>query len=295
MIFKEYQHIEKLGNDECYGIEIGECYVFPKIDGTCGSIWKSDEGEIMCGSRHRELSLEKDNAGFYKNTIENKKIKLFFDEYPNMMLYGEWLVPHTLKTYKETAWRNFYIFDVTDENGNYLHYNQYKLMLEKYDIEYIPCIAIITDGSKEQFINCLEYNNYLISDNAGIGEGIIIKNYSFKNNYGRTIWAKIVTSEFKEKHVKTMGAPEIIGELTIERRIINDYLSKEYIQKEYSKISIEGWNSKMIPKLLGIIWYEFIKEYSWEIIKKYNNPTIDYKKLNKICIEKIKLGMKELF
>jgi hypothetical protein len=32
-------HIEKFGNTGVEGIELGECYVFPKLDGTNSSLW----------------------------------------------------------------------------------------------------------------------------------------------------------------------------------------------------------------------------------------------------------------
>ena len=34
MEFTKYQHIERLGTTETNGIEMGMCYIFPKIDGT---------------------------------------------------------------------------------------------------------------------------------------------------------------------------------------------------------------------------------------------------------------------
>ena len=33
MNFRKYQHIERFGTTEVQDIEIGECYIFPKIDG----------------------------------------------------------------------------------------------------------------------------------------------------------------------------------------------------------------------------------------------------------------------
>lgn len=39
MEFKKYQHVERFGTDETEGINIGKCYVFPKIDGTNSSVW----------------------------------------------------------------------------------------------------------------------------------------------------------------------------------------------------------------------------------------------------------------
>ena len=32
MDFRKYQHIERFGTTEVDGIELGKCYVFPKID-----------------------------------------------------------------------------------------------------------------------------------------------------------------------------------------------------------------------------------------------------------------------
>jgi len=31
-MFVKYQHVEKFGNLEVEGINLGECYIFPKID-----------------------------------------------------------------------------------------------------------------------------------------------------------------------------------------------------------------------------------------------------------------------
>ena len=53
---------------ETDGIELGKVYVFPKIDGTNGSVW-IDDGIIKAGSRNRELTLDNDNAGFYLSLI----------------------------------------------------------------------------------------------------------------------------------------------------------------------------------------------------------------------------------
>ena len=55
MEFKKYQHVERYGTREVEGIEFGMCHIFPKIDGTNGSMWLSDCG-IRYGSRKRALN-----------------------------------------------------------------------------------------------------------------------------------------------------------------------------------------------------------------------------------------------
>jgi len=74
MSFYKYQHIEKLETIEVKGINIGTTYIFPKIDGTNGSIWLEDN-KVCCGSRNRVLSASDDNQGFYKYVMNNKKLK----------------------------------------------------------------------------------------------------------------------------------------------------------------------------------------------------------------------------
>ena len=293
MKFEKYQHIERFGTDEVDGIECGECYVFPKIDGTNSSLWV-DDGEIKAGSRNRELSLDKDNAGFLEAIKDDGRVKAFFAEYPTLRLFGEWLVPHTLKTYRSDAWRRFYVFDVMD-GEKYLHYNQYKLTLEKHGLEFIPPICIVNNGTDETFIKALEKNTYLIQDGSGVGEGVVVKRYDYINKFGRQTWAKIVTSEFRERHTKTMGAPILEGELTAERRYIDDFCTEALIEKEYAKIALEGWRSEKIPQLLGVCFNALVTECVWEAVKRYKYPKIDYKLLSRLCTERVKRVKADLF
>ena len=135
MPFRKYMHIERLGSDEVQGVELGECYVFPKIDGTNGSIWNESSSvlspDIRCGSRNRELSVDYDNAGFCKWVSEQKKYRELLTSWPDFILYGEWLVQHSLKTYREDAWRKFYVFDVYSKaNEKYLHFEDYAPLLK---------------------------------------------------------------------------------------------------------------------------------------------------------------------
>lgn len=301
MEFRKYQHIERFGTDEVDGIEFGKCYIFYKIDGTNASVWLDKEGKVKAGSRNRELTLENDNAGFYNAIINDERIINYLNTHPSHRLFGEWLVPHTLKTYRQDAWRKFYIFDVCldKEDGlEYIPYDIYKPLLEEFNLDYIPPLAIITNPTYESLIKCLEKTGqFLIEDGKGIGEGIVIKNYDFYNKYKRQTWAKIVANEFKEKHHKKMGCPEIKTEKMIEEKIVDDFCTESFIEKEYTKIVIEqnGWQSKYIPMLLGRVFSELIKEESWNIVKKYKNPKIDYKTLNALVIRKIKETKKEVF
>lgn len=286
MEFKKYQHIERFGTAEVEGIQNGKCYIFPKIDGTNASLWWSNG--LKAGSRNRELSIDNDNAGFYKWALGQEHIIQFLKSHQNVRLYGEWLVPHTLKTYNDNAWRNFYVFDVM-VGDEYADYTKYSELLQQHNIEYIPPICIINNPSYERLIGLLEQNDYLVKDGNGIGEGIVIKNYDYKNKYGRVVWAKIVSNEFKGKHKKAMPN-EIKEKNLVEKDIVDKYITRSLLDKEQSKIENEmnGWSSKYIPRLINVVFYNLIREESWNFVKEFKNPTIDFKRLSFFTTSKIK-------
>lgn len=297
--FRPYMHLEKFGATEVLNIELGNAYVFPKIDGTNGSIWYCDQNGVQAGSRKRHLSIQDDNAGFCDYVLNNERYNAFFDEFPHLRLYGEWLVPHSLKTYREDAWKRFYVFDVAvdDEEGvKYVHYEIYKHMLEKHGIDYIAPLAKINNGTYEQFVDQLAKNVFLVKDGEGAGEGIVIKNYDFCNRFGRQTWAKIVTSEFKEKHHKEMGPPELNGKKMVEEEIAEGFVTQALVEKVYAKIENEdGWSNKKIPQLLNTVFYDVVREECWEFVKQFKNPTINFSALKHMVFTRVKKLKPELF
>lgn len=300
MNFIKYQHIERFGTSEVEGIENGTCFVFPKIDGTNASVWLGEDGKVHAASRRRELSLDNDNAGFMNAIVNDERIEAFLRDNPSMRLFGEWLVPHSLKTYRDDAWRKFYVFDVCVDDGEdslrYLPYSYYSIILSRYNIDYIAPLRIIRGGGLDQFVKCLDENDYLIKNGEGTGEGIVIKNYEFFNRFGRQTWAKIVTSEFKDKHRKEMGAPVSEASLT-EERIVDRFVTSAFVEKEYAKIvnDNDGWSSKLIPQLLSRVYHELICEEMWNILKAFKNPAINFRVLNNYTIARVKAVKPELF
>lgn len=298
-MFKQYMHIERFGNDGVQGIEFGTCVIMPKIDGTNASVWV-ENGIIHAGSRKREISKEKDNAGFFEFATHDKRIELFFMaiENCNLRLFGEWLVPHSLKTYEEDAWRRFYIFDVFDDTGErFLSYEEYQPLLNEFGLDYIPAMSTIKNATYDNLLIEIENNKFLIRDGEGFGEGIVIKNYNFKNRFGRTIWAKIVSNQFKSKHLKSMGPTDKKFKEMVEQKIVDEFIDNHFVEKVYAKIvnECEGWNSKYIPRLLNTVFYDLINEEIWDIIKKFKNPTIDFRRLQGLITAKIKELKPELF
>ena len=308
-MFKPYTHIEKFGNTEVEGIELGKVYVFPKLDGTNSSLWmEGRENEwvfLKAGARTRQLDTinpgNQDNAGFASWCMSERIFPLwntFFKSFPNLRLYGEWLVPHSFKGYREDAWNKFYVFDVyNDETNQYLSYEQYASILNDYGIEYIPPLALITNASYENFLKILNQNFFLCPDGGVPGKGIVIKNYDYQNKFGQQCFAKIIRQEFKELHARTMGAPEINTGIMNEERVLDICLTQVLIDKTIAKISNEhaGWSSKNIPELFGRVYYDIIKEELFDALKEINFGTINFKTLKAIMINRIKQMIPEIF
>lgn len=309
MDYKKYQHIEKIGREECEGVLNGTVYVQPKIDGTNSCIWlkkfednNGDESfEICAGSRNRELTLVDDNAGFYAYIWKQRNILDYLMKYPNRILYGEWLVPHTLKYYNDDAWRHFYVFDVFElngEEGRYLSYEEYMPELKERNIEFIPILAKLKNPTIEQLSELLKSNHYLIDDETKIGEGIVCKNYSYKNKWGHTIWGKIVAEEFfgakKELRSKNHELKE-----NFELKIANEYITDAVIKKEYAKIKLERPNAQrneLIGRLLNGVYDSFISEDLITVVRKNKNCTINFMLLKKSSDTRCKEVLKdELF
>ena len=297
MSFQEYLHIENLNNIEVEGILKGYCHLFSKLDGTNGSLW-SDNGVIKAGSRKRELSILSDNAGFNQWTIHCPQIRDFFaasgDRY---RLFGEWLVPHYLRTYLDEAWRKFYIFDVYDrQKHKYLPHVEYKTILDPFGLNVIPCTKTVLSPTQDYLTDIVNSNDYLIKEGFGLGEGIVIKNYDFINKYGRFTYAKIVRNECRQRQGK-IKQKNHLQENQLEEIIIDKHITSMVCNKAYAKIvnETDGWSSKHIGRLLNTVFHDLVVEETWNILKKFKNPTIDFKHLQRLCTQKIKELKSELF
>lgn len=294
--FIKYVHLERFGTDEVDGINIGKCHIFPKIDGTNASIWLED-GVFCCGSRNRVLSLDDDNAGFMAWATGRVELRALLDSIPaGSRVYGEWLVPHSLRTYRDDAWRRFYVFDVLLPDGEFMHFDDYSRACSAAEVDFIPCMMTSQNPSYEILVGATERNQFLLKDNSGLGEGIVIKQYNWKSRFGRTTWAKLITNSFKDAHVKEMGGSVVNAKL-VEADIADEFITEHTVEKIVSKIRTEQgmFSARHIPQLLGMAFHDLVTEEIWQAIKQHKNPRIDFKTLNHCAIARVKQLKPELF
>lgn len=295
-MFTKYQHIERLKTTAVDGILNGVCHIFPKIDGTNGSLFLDTGGTLCAGSRNRQLSLENDNAGFMQHIVSGDiDYRNYLDDNSEHTLFGEWLVPHTIRTYAPSSWREFYIFDVFDRaTQKYLPYDQYAPALQKAGIpNIIAPLAVIRNPTMESLVELMNNNKVMIIQ--GVGEGIVIKNYDYVNKFGNTVFAKMVSNEFSGRERKYNA----VDETSKEHAIVSDFCKETLIIKIYSKLRNEDINTdfdhKLISRLLETVWYDFITEELYNALKKYKNCTIDFKLLRSLVTAKVKQTLTEIF
>lgn len=333
MGFRKYDHLERCEHPDVADIGFGTVHVFPKIDGTNASVWCED-GVVQCGSRTRVLSAEQDNAGFHAWVNSDDPVAVMLrtlaKAMPFLTFYGEWLVPHTLKTYREDAWRKFYVFDVYDQRsgGRYMPFDVYVGLLETAaDQNVVRPLAIIENPSESQLVKLRDTaNTYLIADEQGVGEGIVLKNYEWRNKHGRQPWAKMVRNEFKDASRGLFGGVKLTpGEKQVEQDIVDEFCTEAFIRKEFAKVvsavagkqslytekddprycELEGWQfydafvaenrRVIIPRFLGTFYLELVSESMRDIVKKFKNPVVDFSKLSKLMTIKAKRVLSEVF
>lgn len=300
MEFLKYQHLERYGTDEVEGIDIGTVYVFPKLDGTNAVVW-SDGVDIYTGSRNRSLSTADDNAGFARWVYDEDAalpVRRLALSQPGVVFYGEWLVPHSLKTYNDFAWRQLYLFDAFDTaKDRWLTYEEQLALYKAVCYEhYVPCIGKFTNPSYETLAKLRDTNTYLIQQDKGAGEGIVLKNYQYRNKFGRQTWAKMVTTHFKDAHIKEMGGA--VGDDTpVEGKIAEKYLTGEMVQKIVEKIRVEqgAFGSRDIPRLLNTAYHDLVTEELWNALKEHKQPRVDFRRLSQFSNERVKQLFPSLF
>ena len=286
MSFKKYNKIHRLGKDETAGILHGTVHVEEKLDGANVQIWMED-GELKMGSRNRELT--EGFNGFCDYVREHHGINKFFSVYPNRRLYGEWLVRHTI-SYNETAYKQFYLFDVTEVDVE-LGTEKQEPFFEKASVmDIADTYGILRPEYHGTFLNPSESDFEALIGKSVLGdrgEGVVLKNPDFRDMFGNHNYAKIVSESFKEDNGVTFGGNNKHSDTYWEIYIINKYMTLARIEKVMHKIQPlidEKLDLKHIPRIINTAYHDMLTEEIWEIAQKVG--VVDFKALKRVACKK---------
>jgi len=279
MGFKKYNKIHRLGKDETNGILDGVCFIQEKLDGANTSIWV-DDGEIQMGSRNQQLKGGFNGFCDYVNAHEG--IKSLLSIMPDFRLYGEWLVRHTI-SYSETAYKRFYLFDIMVDD-KYLPIPDVYTIANQFNID-APYLLGVFKNPTDADIKALVGKSML----GDVGEGIVIKNPEFINEFGDQAHAKVVTEKFKEDNGIVFGGNNKYSESYWEMWVVNKYITLERVQKILHKIepTIDGkLDMEHIPRIVNTVYNDMLTEEIWVIQKKV--PSLKFRTLKRLVMKKAK-------
>lgn len=288
MDFRKYQSIQRYGKSVVKNITHGTCYIFPKIDGTNASIWRNAANEVCCGSRNQSIGKYGYNHGFGPQALDTELWNKALDLFPDCTIYGEWLVPHTLRTYKNDAWKRFYIFDVVSDDEYHIPYPEYYQKLHDLGLDVIEPLAVIDNPTNEELVKlACEDNTFLIKEGKGVGEGIVIKNYNFSTYGGRQVWAKMYSADYRNKGDKRPKSATNTTAVDHTINFLDKFFKPDFISKEVYKIinsadlaEGEEFHPRLIKHTLNIVDI-VIEEELVDYIKKHKMPTINFGKMKK--------------
>ena len=286
-MFRKYDKVHRLGKDEVEGILEGTVAVQEKIDGANTSIWLEDN-IVHYGSRNQEI-INKEFNGFIPY-MEKTGVAELLKRHPTFVLYGEWLVKHTV-SYNEKAYREWYLFDIyTRDITRYLPANQVEEIAYQYMFNFPTKFGFFINPTKEQL------QEYVGKSSLGPkGEGIVIKNDAFINRWGDHCHAKLVHQEFLEDNALVFNSNNKASESYTEQYIVNKWLNNIRVKKVIDKLQPEineKLDLKHIPRITNSVYYDLISEEGWEIAKL--NKEINYKTLKNLALRKAKLLYMEL-
>lgn len=280
----KYMHIERLGHQECAGLLDGEVIIQNKMDGANLTIAHDPEKGVIIASRNQPVCVGGHPAQGFNGAIE------YILDHPHLqsiaaqghVLRGEWAVRHSLN-YNQSVYKHFYLFDVQDaETHRYMHYDRYMELIDGKEIKSIPVLARFTNPG----LSDIEPLIHGPDDwGAAQKEGIVIKNYSFVNKFNNTVWAKMVSADFKEKNKLEFGAtrydPHELAYAAM--------LTQEDVLKVIHKLgdaAAEGPSIRHMGEVLGRVWHDHWQDRLWDFVKKEKVKAFNFGEAQRLVLQK---------
>lgn len=239
---KKYRDIERLKEKNFNLFEAGEhITITEKIDGAnCSIRYDAEKDCIVAQSRNNILTPENNlrNFYFYAQKLDKEKVKALLGT--DLVLYGEWLVPHAV-VYPAEKQSTMYVFDVYSlSQEKYLDTKIAFIIAEKLGLPVVPTFyegAFISYDHVKEFVGRTALG-------GEYGEGVVVKGY---NKSLKFVGEKFV--ETKHSKVKKSLTPEEIEAKVKAEENVKAIVTEARIKKELLKMIDEGilpmnWESK---------------------------------------------------
>lgn len=223
---KKYTNVIRHGKSGTHHTILGEgkIVVQEKLDGANAS-FKVEEGKILAFSRNSQLDENNNLRGFYEWT-QTLDVRNLIE---GLVYFGEWLVKHKLD-YGENM-NQFYLFDIYDTNNEeYVSFDRVEKEAMRLEINLVPVFYV---GDTLPFEEIEKFAGQ--SKLGKKGEGVVVKNYNFKNKHDAQVFTKIVTKDFQEKN-GNQKPKEAKGFRDSLEQYLDTYMTKARVEKIIHKM-----------------------------------------------------------
>lgn len=269
---KQYLNIFRLRDDDLPDFHVGDhIIVEEKIDGANFSFRYDAEKDQIC-SFSRRVELHPKNTLFgaweWSQKLDKKKIAEVLGN--NLIMFAEWLAPHTVK-YPDKKYFNAYCFDIMNtETEQYLPQEQVNKVVQDLGLSYVP---VFYDGpfTSWEALASLVGRTELGGE---YGEGIVIKNMTRLNDPDENFqfYVKIVGEAFKEKKAIGGWGMKMLDrkhEKSVEQELTESVVTTARVRKLILKMVDEqelpiNWKEldprTIMRKLSNAVYYDCVKE-----------------------------------
>lgn len=249
-----------------------------KIDGANASIaWDETTGKLEIFSRTNLLDKPGALRGFYDYVKTEVEPKLDMSEHPDLIIFGEWCVGHSIQYDKEwyNKWR---VYDIWNKKlGGYLAQSIVQGFCREYGLEYVEELYY------GPFISWEHCRSFLHASKAygPRQEGIVVKNQSpklYSQDRRSPAYLKIVNDEFKESHkvkAKRELSPEEAAAKERGTTLAASIVTEARVRKIILKLVDEGiLPAELGPKDMGTVMKHLPKRVFDDVLKE-ERPVVE--------------------
>lgn len=240
---KKYTDIIRYGKSSTQGvIKEGDIIsITEKIDGANASFTYDVDNPLGVSCYSRRLPLTNDNTlrGFY-GWVSDNIVPIKEKLNPRYRYIGEWLVSHKIQ-YQEDRYNQFYMFSIWDEETE--QYLSDDIVISEAERLGLKTVEYFYRG---EFISYEHMSSFIGKSNMtkvpNMGEGIVVKNSNYFDNFGKQVFVKLVSEKFAEVQKQKLPKNPNINEKEV--AIIKSILTKPRVEKLMLKLVDEGLMNK---------------------------------------------------
>lgn len=234
---KKYHKIIRYGHKSTQDVLNKGDYIIiqEKIDGANAS-FAVINGELKCWSRNRELNESNTLEGFYEWVQQNVQVQKLLE---GVVYFGEWTAQH--KVLYEGYMKQFFLYDIYNLHlEEYVSFSMVRDEAKRLGLQLIP---VFFEGEFESFEQLMSYVGR--TDLGGklkgkpTGEGIVVKNVNYRDEFGKQIFVKLVIDGFREiqRQKQTKDSKKAFSEAELK---VRECVTLPRVEKQVFKLIDNG-------------------------------------------------------